>query len=475
MTYEPVIGLEVHAELNTKTKMYCACENRFGGKPNTRICPICLGMPGVLPALNRDAVISAIRAGLMMGCRINRKTRQYRKHYLYPDLPKGYQISQYKIPLCVNGHFQYLSNDVLKHAEIRQIHIEEDAGKLVHGEQTMVDYNRCGVPLIEIVTEPCFHSAEDVHAFLESVRIMLLYLGISDCRMQEGSLRCDVNVSLREKGIIELSPRVEMKNINTFSGVERSIVYEITRQKQILFNGDRIEPETRRWDDVNGCSFTLRNKENAQDYRFMPEPDIPTIFIDEKTINICKQSIPESETARRLRYQKEYYLSAYDARELTRELPNSAFFESCISLGAEVKSCANWLLSDVARLCNQHECSILDSKLKPQDLYDILQMILSSKISASGGKRALEELFVSDEKLDEVVSRLNLIQLTDECIYREIVSEVLDENQKAVTDYLSGKTSVLGFFTGQCMRRSKSRGDPARFRKIIEDSLKEKR
>lgn len=468
MEFEAVIGLEVHAELNTKTKMYCSCKNEFGGTPNSRICPVCTGMPGVLPQLNRAAVEKAVSVGRMMNCRIAERTRQYRKHYRYPDLPKGYQISQFRDPLCTDGFFEFYDGDRLCRADIRQIHIEEDAGKLVHeGDMTYVDYNRCGVPLIEIVTEPCFHSADEAVSFLEAVRVMLLDLGVSDCRMQEGSMRADVNVSLRPYGDKTLYPRVEMKNLSTFSGARRAILYEIARQEEMLLRGEPVKPLTRKWDDEHGYGITMREKERAQDYRFMPEPDIPWLLIPQLDV-----SLPESEAMRRGRLMREMGLPSAQAREIARDLKSTHFLDEAAACGAPPSAVANWMLGTLAQLSNEHGCTISDSALTPARLSDVIAAVEERKITGDGAKRALAVLFLRDEPLEDVIKRLQLAVLSDDRVYEEIVCAVLRDNPRAVSDFRAGKESVLGFFTGQCMRRAGAAADASRFCLLILEALR---
>lgn len=463
MKYEAIIGLEVHAELNTKTKMYCRCENAFGGKANTRVCPVCTGMPGVLPSLNREAVYKAVLAGKMMNCDIADKTSNYRKHYRYPDLPKGYQISQFEKPLCTNGSFDYYCGEKICTAKIRQIHIEEDAGKLIHdGDSTYVDYNRCGVPLIEIVTEPCFHSSDEAVSFMEAVKTMLLDLGISDCRMEEGSLRADVNVSLRYEGESVLNPRVEMKNLATFSGARRAIEYEIARQKEILENGGKIEALTRRWDDERGVGVTMRDKENAKDYRFMREPDIPCLEIPKLSIDL-----PESEAARRTRLKEK--ISFIQASDISSDIKLTAFYDETIKCGADPKIAANWLLGFVAQLSNEHNCAVYNSNLLPTALSDTLSLLSAKKITGDGAKTIVRELFEKGGEVLKLVELFNLEVTYDEELYDNIVSTVIEENPKAIADYKAGKGNVIGFFTGQCMRRAGASADASLFRdKILE-------
>ena len=457
MEYESVIGLEIHAELNTKTKMYCSCANTFGAQVNTNICPVCTGMPGALPSLNREAVIKAITVGKMMNCDISKKTRQYRKHYRYPDLPKGYQISQFSIPLCTDGYFDYYCKDKLRRAYIRQIHIEEDAGKLIHdSENTYVDYNRCGVPLIEIVTEPCFNSAEDAVSFMEAVRIMLLDLGVSDCRMEEGSLRADVNVSLRKSGQ-NLGTRVEMKNIATFAGARRAIDYEIMRQKEILSRGEKVEQLTRKWDDEKGIGITMRDKENAQDYRFMPEPDIPCIEVPE-----IQCELPPSEAFRRTQLCE--LISYEKACEISRDLKLYRYLMDC---KAEPEIVANFLLGIIAQTANEKGQAVYESHLTPNHLSDILSALKEKKITNDGAKLIIKKIFVSGEPVEKVICDLNLSVTYDEEFYRETAMKVISENPKAVCDYRAGKQNAIGFFVGQCMRKAGASANAAKFKDVI--------
>ena len=457
MVYESVIGLEIHAELNTKTKMYCNCANTFGAQVNTNICPVCTGMPGSLPSLNKEAVIKAIMIGKMMNCNISKRTRQYRKHYRYPDLPKGYQISQFSIPLCTNGYFDYYCKDKLCRAYIHQIHIEEDAGKLIHdSENTYVDYNRCGVPLIEIVTEPCFNSADEAVSFMEAVRIMLLDLGVSDCRMEEGSLRADVNVSLRKPGE-NLGTRVEMKNIATFAGARRAIDYEIMRQKEILSRGEKVEQLTRRWDDEKGIGITMRDKENAQDYRFMPEPDIPCIEVRETE---CE--LPPSEALRRAQLCK---LIPYEkACEISRDLKLYQYFMEC---KAEPEIVANFLLGIIAQTANEQEKPVYESCLSNDQLCDIIRALKEERITNNGAKLIIKRIFVSGESVEKVICDLNLSVSYDENSYRETAIKVISDNPKAVSDYRAGKQNAIGFLVGQCMRKTGASANAAKFKDII--------
>lgn len=473
MNWQAVIGLEVHVELKTKSKMYCSCKNQFGGQPNTRCCPVCTGMPGALPKLNKKAVEYAIRTGIAVEACIASETRQYRKNYFYPDLPKGYQISQFTLPLCTNGTFKYYYNNKACSARIRQIHIEEDAGKLIHSPngETIIDYNRCGVPLIEIVTQPDFYSAEQARAFLESLKVLLLYLDVSDCRMQEGSLRCDVNVSVRTAGDTELMPRVEMKNINTFSGAERAIKYEIQRQCDILNSGGEVLQETRRWDDVTNTSAVLRTKENAADYRYFPEPDIPCICISSDDVQRIGKNIPELEFEKRRRYLEEYKLAFDTATQLSANHDLALFFDDCISGGAPVKETANLLIGQVLNCINDSGKSIVDSGLTAENFSDIIGCMCSDRISATSLKKAVAYLFDNGGTAEEAVAKLNLEQISDTHVIEELVDDILNENPEAISDFRAGKKNALGFLTGQCMRKSEGKANPRLLAVILNEKL----
>ncbi len=473
MSFQPVIGLEVHAELDTETKMYCTCRNEFGGEPNSRCCPVCTGMPGALPSLNKKAVEFAMLAGAAMNAKIASKTVQSRKNYFYPDLPKGYQISQFALPLCTDGEFEYFFEGEVKRAAIRQIHIEEDAGKLIHlpSGETLIDYNRCGVPLIEIVTQPIFHSPEQARAFLDALKTMLMYLGISDCRMQEGSLRCDVNVSLREDGCNELMPRVEMKNVNTFSGAERAIRYEIKRQTEILKAGGKVEQQTRRWDDEKRESFLLRSKENSADYRYFPEPDIPVIEISNEEKKQIKALLPEFEIAKRMRYINEMNVPEATAAQISANPKTARFFDKCIEFGASEETTANLIISQVQSCVNESKIEIAESGLTVESFAEVVKAIETSEISVSAGKRAVVYLFENGGSAGEAIEKLGLCQLSDRAQIDKLVAQVIEENPQAVSDYMAGKKNAFGFLTGQCMRKSGGRANPHMLCESIKENL----
>ena len=469
--FETVIGLEVHAELNTKTKIFCSCENRFGAEVNTLCCPVCMGLPGTLPVLNQQVVESAVKMGHALNCKINGVTKQDRKNYFYPDLPKAYQISQFDVPLCEHGYLDILVGDDVRRIGVTRIHIEEDAGKLIHDDSfdgTLCDYNRCGVPLIEIVSEPDLRSAEEAKAYLETITTILLYLGISDAKMQEGSVRCDVNVSVRPKGATEFGTRCEMKNVNSFGAVYRAIVYESERQMEVLASGGTIQQETRRWDDAKGKSIVMRSKEDAQDYRYFPDPDLLTFVVSDEKIASLKASLPELPTAKTLRYVKDFGLQKVDAQLLSVNKARADFFDSCVALGrCEAKTVANWVLGDIAKLLNEQRVEITDTALTPDHLVGMIELINKGTISNTAAKTVLEEIMAKDIEPEEVVKEKGLAQISDASALTGIVDKVLADNPKAVADYKKGKTNVAGFLVGQCMRATRGQGNPATLRDMV--------
>ncbi len=472
MDYEMIVGLEVHAELKTKTKIYCGCKNEFGAEVNTNCCPICTGMPGTLPTLNEKVVEYAIKMGHATNCSINRICKQDRKNYFYPDLPKAYQISQFDIPLCEHGYLDCIVNENgdTKRIGITRIHIEEDAGKLIHDDSfagSLVDFNRCGVPLIEIVSEPDIRSVVEAKAYLDTIKSILQYIDVSDCKMQEGSIRCDVNVSVHKPGE-PFGTRVEMKNVNSFSGACRAIEYEANRQIEILEQGGEITQETRRWDDMKGCNFLLRSKEDAQDYRYFPEPDLLTIVVEQETVDRLKAELPELPNKKIKRYMEEYGLPHFDSNLLVENIATDRFFEQCIALGVcPPKAIANWLLGDVTRILHEKNIEITETSLTPKKLTDMIVLITKGTISNTAGKTVLEEIIFSDKLPEDVVQEKGLAQVSDTSVLEEIAKSVLAANAKAVEDYKGGKTNVIGFLVGQCMRQSKGQGNPAVLKEII--------
>lgn len=471
MKYETVIGLEIHAELNTETKIYCSCKNTFGAEVNTVCCPICTGMPGTLPTLNEKVVEKAVRMGLALHCDINRISKQDRKNYFYPDLPKAYQISQFDVPLCAGGYVDILSQGEIKRIGVTRIHIEEDAGKLLHGDSfsgSLVDFNRCGVPLIEIVSEPDLRSAEEAKIYLETVRQILLCLDVSDCKMQEGSIRCDVNVSVRPEGSSEFGTRCEMKNVNSFNGAARAIEYEAKRQIELIEDGGTVVQETRRWDDAKGMSFTMRSKEDAQDYRYFPEPDLRTIVLKDGFVEEISAALPELPNKKQFRYMNDFALPEFDAGLLSQNSEKAAFFEECIKIAAVApKTTANWLTGDVTRILNEQNAELSCSKLTPKKLSALLALVEKGTISNTAAKTVLEEIFATGGEPEEIVKEKGLAQVSDVSKLEALIKEVLAQNEKSVADYRGGKSNAMGYLVGQCMRASKGKGNPQLLRELL--------
>ncbi len=472
MELEHVIGLEVHVELLTKTKAYCSCKNEFGAMPNTNCCPVCMGFPGTLPALNREAVSHAIRAGLAFGCKINRISRQDRKNYFYPDLPKGYQITQYDIPLCSGGAVEIQTGGQTRRIRLSRIHIEEDAGKLIHdGAGTLLDFNRSGVPLIEIVTEPDLRSAEEAGIFLETLRQILIYLGVTDGKMQEGSIRCDVNVSVREEGSRDYGVRCEMKNVNTFHGAQRAIEYEIKRQEALIRSGGEVEPESRRWDDEAGKSFVMRTKENAADYRYFPEANVIPIVVEDKWIEEIRAQISELPREKKQRYTSDWGLCEYEAGLLVSSKPFAEYFEQTVSMGAEPKEASEWCLGALSKLLNAHKLPYDAIPVPPANLAKLIALIHQGAISESAAKKVLGQMFESGEEPEGLIVRMGLGQINEEKVLSQWVSEVIGENSKAVLDYRSGKKSAMGYLMGQVMKKSGGRANPSKASQILREAL----
>lgn len=471
---ETVIGLEVHVELNTSSKLYCSCKNIFGAEPNTNVCPVCLGLPGTLPRLNKQACYPAVKMGHALNCRINRISRQDRKNYFYPDLPKAYQITQADIPLCENGYLDILVDGNVKRVGIERIHIEEDAGKLIHdgSDNTLCDYNRCGVPLIEIVTKPDMKSSAEARIFLENIRSILLYIGISDCKMQEGSIRCDVNVSVHEAGS-PLGTRCELKNVNSFSAALRGIEYEIKRQTEIIEKGGSIERETRRWDDKNGVSIIMRNKENAEDYRFFPEPDLGTIVLDDTIIEVLREELPELPNQKMLRYVKEHGLNDSEAFIIASSPDKAALYDECVSLQkCSIRSAANRIVGEITKFMNDTGKSISETGITAEELCEICSAHEKGIISSSGAKTALEELIAHGGRTEEIIKRMGLEQNTDTAYLSELADKVINENKRSAADYRNGKKSAISFLIGQAMKASQGKANPSEIRNIIENKLK---
>lgn len=474
--YEVIIGLEVHAELSTNTKIYCNCTTEFGGDPNTHCCPICTGMPGVLPVLNEKVVEYAVKMGLATNCEIAKFSKQDRKNYFYPDLPKAFQTSQYDLPLCEHGHVNINVNGEEKRIGITRIHIEEDAGKLIHDAytgDTLVDMNRCAVPLIEIVSEPDIRSADEAIAYMQALKSTLEYLEICDCKMQEGSLRCDVNLSVRKKGETKFGTRTETKNLNSFKSIMRSIEFEIDRQIKELENGGQIYQETRRWDDDKGIGYAMRSKEDAHDYRYFPEPDLAPIILSDEYIAKIKAEIPEMQYARKQRYIEEYGLTEYDADQITSSKYMADFFEKAEDKCKNAKIVANWLMGDISRRINDSDMQdIRDVKFTAEDLGDLIILIDKGTISSAIAKKVFDDMFETGKKPEEIVKEKGLVQITDEGAIKEIVVKVIAENPQSVADYKAGKDKAIGFIVGQVMKASKGKANPGIVNKLIIEELK---
>ncbi|HIE12416.1 MAG TPA: Asp-tRNA(Asn)/Glu-tRNA(Gln) amidotransferase subunit GatB [Desulfotomaculum sp.] len=478
--YEPVIGLEIHAELKTESKIFCPSSARFGGEPNTYICPVCLGLPGVLPVLNKKVVEYAVMAALALNCEIARFCKFDRKNYYYPDLPKNYQISQYDLPLAQYGFLEIDTENGRKRIGITRIHIEEDAGKLLHqGTVTttpysLVDYNRTGVPLLEIVSEPDMRSPEEARAYAEKLRSIIQFTGISDCKMEEGSLRVDANVSVRPLGSKELGVKTEIKNVNSFRALVRALEYEIERQVAILKDGGRIVQETRTWDEGKGVTLPLRSKEEAHDYRYFPEPDLPPLVITKEWVEEVYRGLPELPDARRERYVREYGLPAYDAGVLTASREVGDYFEACLRLYPQPKTVSNWVMGELARLLNATNTEIADSPVKPEQLADLLRLIDKGVVSGKIAKTVFEEVFRTGKDPQAVVKEQGLVQITDEAALKTIIDEVIAANPKVVADYREGKEKALGFLIGQVMKSTKGKANPAIVNRLLKEGIENK-
>ena len=474
MTWETVIGLETHVELATKTKIFCSCTTAFGGDPNTHCCPVCTGMPGTLPVLNRKVLEFAVKAGVALNCEITRYSKFDRKNYFYPDLPKAYQISQLYLPIARDGRVELHTSGGNSAVRIHEIHMEEDAGKLVHDpwiDQTRADYNRCGVPLIEIVTEPDFRSAEEVIAYLEKLRSTLQYLGVSDCKMQEGSLRCDVNLSVRPAGSTEFGTRTEMKNLNSFKAISRAIAYEARRQIELIEEGKQVVQETRRWDENKDATYAMRSKENAQDYRYFPEPDIPPLELSEAYIEGLRAAQPEMAEAKRERYQADWGLPAYDAEMLTSQKALADFFEAVVALGAAPKQAANSIMGQVLGQLSAHGLDAKDMKLTPATLAKLIALVQEGKLNRNTAVKVFEAVFADNGDVDAYIKEHGLAQVSDAGLVAAVVEQVLAANQKSMEDFKSGKEKAFGFLVGQVMRQLKGQAAPAVVNQVLREKL----
>lgn len=472
MKWETVIGLETHVELATRTKLFCSCSAAFGGAPNTRCCPVCMGLPGTLPVLNEAVVELAVRAGLALNCSITRRSRFDRKNYFYPDLPKGYQTSQLYLPIARDGCVPIrLEDGREKTVGICELHMEEDAGKLVHEDrQTKVDFNRCGVPLIEIVTCPDFRDGDEVVAYLEELRAILQYLGVSDCKLQEGSLRCDVNLSVRPVGSEQLGTRTEMKNLGSFRAVRRAIEYESQRQIRLLESGGRVVQETRRWDEDGNVSLSMRSKEDARDYRYFPEPDLPALELDEGYLSRLRARQPELPGEKRGRYETEFGLSSYDAGMISGQKALAELFEQTIALGAAPKEVANWILGQVLRQLSARGMTADALSLRPKTLADIIALVEDGTVNRNTAVQVFEAVFDGGDP-KEHIRQHGLEQVTDSGLVERTVEEVLHQNPGPVAQFRAGKEKSFGFLVGQTMRRLGGKANPQLVNKLLRDKL----
>ncbi len=469
--YEMVIGLEVHVELKTKTKIFCNCETSFGAEPNSHTCPVCMGLPGTLPVLNDKVVEYAVKAGLATNCKIANFSKQDRKNYFYPDLPKAYQISQFDLPLCEHGYLDIETESGSKRIGITRIHIEEDAGKLVHDDihGTMIDCNRCGVPLIEIVSEPDIRSAEEAKAYLQKLRAIILYTGISDCKMNEGSFRCDVNLSVREKGTEKFGTRTEMKNINSFQFVVKAIEYEYKRQIEAIEDGEEIVQETRKFDADTGKTYSMRGKENANDYRYFPDPDLPPIELSDEKIEKIKTTIPELPDARKKKYMEKYGISAYISEKIISDMDMADYFEKVATLAKTPKVVANLLVGEVARL---NMAEMFCCPISAVNMAKLSDLISDEVINTSTAKKLIARMWEADSDPVVIVEKEDLKQINDRDFLVKIATEVIGNSQKLVSDYKNGKQQAIKALMGQAMGKTAGKANPVVMEEIIKNILK---
>lgn len=476
MSFETIIGLEIHAELNTKSKIFCSCSTEFGAKPNENTCPICLGIPGTLPVLNEEVVNLAIKAGTILNCEINKLNKMDRKNYFYPDLPKAYQTSQYDIPICKGGYVDIETDGVKRRVRLNRIHMEEDAGKLVHLEDegtSLIDYNRVGVPLIEIVTEPDMRSVEEAITFLRALKAMLEYGEISDCRMEQGSLRCDANISLRRIGQDTLNTRVELKNLNSFKELQKALEKEEKRQRELYTFGeeDKIKQETRRWDSAKGKTIPMRSKEDAHDYRYFPEPDLVPIIINDTQIQEIKEALPEMPREKKKRFEELYGLSEKEIDIIIGDKALSQYYEALITYGTNPKTGANWILGNMLKLLNEKELETDQIPIHPEALYKLTGIIAEGKISITAGQEVFREMFETGKSAEETVTEKGLVQISDTADLERIIKSVLDSNPQSVLDYAAGKTQAAGFLMGQIMKASKGKANPQVAKTLLDEQL----
>lgn len=472
-SYETVIGLEIHVELATKSKIFCSCSTEFGAEPNKNTCPVCIGLPGVMPVLNEEVVNLAIKAGTALGCDINLINKMDRKNYFYPDLPKAYQISQFDLPICSNGYVEIEVDGKKSKKALTRIHLEEDAGKLIHledEESTLIDYNRGGVPLVEIVSEPDMRSAEEAVAFLKNLRAILIYAGISDCRMEQGSMRCDVNISIRETGSDVLNTRVEIKNMNSLKEVFKAIKKEEKRQIELYSYGEshKVKQETRRWDASKGRTITMRSKEEAHDYRYFPEPDLPPVIIPKKQVEDIRDTLPELPKQKKERLVSKYGISEKDTEILIEEKEIADFYEKTVELSKEPKEVANWIITEVLRVLKTED----KIPVTEVQLSDLIKEVKKGTVSRTAAKEVFEELCISGKSVEKVIGEKGLKQISSSDELSEIVKNILADNPQAIVDFKEGKKQSFGFIMGQCMKATKGKGNPGTIKEILEEELK---
>ncbi|MGE5677956.1 MAG: Asp-tRNA(Asn)/Glu-tRNA(Gln) amidotransferase subunit GatB [Pseudomonadota bacterium] len=476
MSFETIIGLEIHAELNTRSKIFCSCSTEFGTNPNLNTCPVCMGLPGTLPVLNEEVVNLAVKAGTLLHCEISSLSRMDRKNYFYPDLPKGYQISQYDIPMCRGGYIDVEADGINRRIRLNRIHIEEDAGKLIHLEKegsSLIDYNRAGVPLLEIVTEPDIRSVDQAIAFLRTLKLILEYGGISDCRMEQGSLRCDANISLRETNQKTFNNRVELKNLNSFKELQKALEKEEKRQLELYISGEgKIRQETRRWDSSRGITIPMRSKEDSDDYRYFPDPDLTPIIISEEQINMIREELPEMPAERKRRFRERYGLSDKEIDIITGDKALSDYYEELVACGTNPVSSANWLLGSMLKLLNMNALEPARIPVAPHLLSQLIKLIGEGRISITAGQEVFAEMFDTGMSAENIINERGLSQISDTADLTRIITGVMDSNPQSVSDYTSGKLQALGFLMGQVMKASKGKANPKVAKGLLEEQLK---
>ncbi len=474
MELEPVIGLEIHVQMDTQTKLFCACRVEFGSEPNTNVCPVCLGMPGSLPVLNKRAVEYAIRASIALNCTVHTESIFARKNYFYPDLPKGYQISQYEKPIATDGWLEVeLPSGEVRKIRIRRLHIEEDAGKNIHeGSRSFVDLNRAGTPLMEIVTEPDIRSPEEARLFLEALRNIMRYAGVSKADMEKGQLRCDINVSVRPRGSDVLGTRTEIKNVNSFRFVQKALEYEIERQMKVISEGGNVVQETRTFDPASGKTYTMRSKEEAEDYRYFPDPDLLPLRVSEEWIEEIRSSMPEMPAQRLERLISKYSLGEYEAKIFVANKDIGDFFEEAVKEGGEPKLVANWLLNDLLGILRENQIAFEDSPVSPPSLAELVKLVKDNVISTKIGKEVLKEMVSTGKRASQIVEEKGLKQITDEGAIKEVVEEVIRDFPEEVSRFKGGEEKLLGFFVGQVMKRTKGKANPKVVNQLLREMLK---